>query len=184
MNSTPSSTLVLKVSDLTANASNNIGICNAYRTDMTWNNINLRTLLGDLYDKYDLFNLCLKNIVVATSTAASGTLSDDKTILINLGGLPFVNQTYNQATNTNLSSIVLSPFIMASGGPSFNQITNLKQFTFSKNQDICNIRINYTKVLDGAIPTGTASYPNYVFIFDIYGIPRDEGNKNSTRMIN
>jgi hypothetical protein len=182
MNSIPSATLVLRTYDLTAGSSTNIGTSNAYRTDMTWNNINLRTLLGDMYDKYDSFNLSLKSITSGTSIAASGTTADDKTILINLTGLPFINQTYNQATETNSSSIILSPYIMSSGGPTFTMITNSKQFTFSKNQDICNIRINYTKVLDDATPNGTASYPNYVFIFDIYGIPRDEGNKNNSRM--
>ena len=182
MNSIPSATLVLKTTDLTAGASNNIGIMNAFRTDMTWNNINLRILLGDMYDKYDRFNLCLKSIAASTSQATSGTTPDDKAILIRLSGLPFVNQTYNQATNTNSSSIILTPFIMLSGGATFVPVTNGKQFTFSKNQDICNIRINYTKVVDDTIPAGTASFPTYVYIFDIYGIEKERNNLNGQRI--
>ena len=34
---------------------------NTSRTSFTWNNIDLRMLLGDMYDKYDRFNLCLNN---------------------------------------------------------------------------------------------------------------------------
>ena len=71
---------------------------------------------------------------------------------------------------------------MNSGGATFVPITNGKQFTFSKNQDICNIRINYTKVLDDAIPTGTTSFPTYVYIFDIYGIEKERNNLNGQRI--
>ena len=40
--------LILKTSDLTANSITEIGEANQYMTSMTWYNINLRTLLGDI----------------------------------------------------------------------------------------------------------------------------------------
>ena len=40
----------------------NIGFINATATNLTWKNINLRTLLGPMYDKYDTFNLTIKYI--------------------------------------------------------------------------------------------------------------------------
>jgi hypothetical protein len=49
--------LVLRSSDLTPGASNQYGSSDTYQLIQTWNNINLRTLLGDMYDKYDLFNI-------------------------------------------------------------------------------------------------------------------------------
>jgi hypothetical protein len=49
--------LVLKTSDLTANSTTTIGQCDQFRTSFTWFNINLRNLLGDLYNQYDYFNL-------------------------------------------------------------------------------------------------------------------------------
>ena len=60
--------LVLKTSDLTSKSDyvygvpyvNQSGSMNAKGSSITWNNINLRTLLGDMYDRYDIFNICLK----------------------------------------------------------------------------------------------------------------------------
>ena len=46
--------LVLKTSDLTAGSTTNIGSMDTVRKSMTWFNIDLRTVLGDLYDMYDL----------------------------------------------------------------------------------------------------------------------------------
>ena len=51
-----SASLVLKTSDLTLNSSTVIGTADQYGTTYTWNNINLRVLLSDMYDKYDRFN--------------------------------------------------------------------------------------------------------------------------------
>ena len=54
-------TLVLRSGDLPAPPNNpnpnNNGFSDQYHTNMTWTNINLRTVLGDMYDKYDKFNL-------------------------------------------------------------------------------------------------------------------------------
>ena len=52
-----SASLVLRTSDLPSNSSNNIGSSNLYYTDMTWSNINLRTLLGSMMT--NMINLLL-----------------------------------------------------------------------------------------------------------------------------
>ena len=49
--------LVLLTSDLTANSTTYVGVCNEFRTEMTWSNLNLRTILGPMYDKCDRFCL-------------------------------------------------------------------------------------------------------------------------------
>jgi hypothetical protein len=45
--------LVLRTSDLTVGQTSSVGELAADKTSMTWYNINLRTLLGDMYDDYD-----------------------------------------------------------------------------------------------------------------------------------
>ena len=65
---------------------------NGKLSSITWNNINLRTLLGDMYDKYNTFNLCLNTI----STSQANTIDpspDSKNVNLRLSGLPFINQT-------------------------------------------------------------------------------------------
>ena len=82
--------LVLKTNVLTTNGTTNaFGSGNATLSSFTWTNINLRTLLGDMFNKYDRYLLLLQNI----SQALAGAIStvDDKAILINMSGLIFVN---------------------------------------------------------------------------------------------
>ncbi len=98
-----SATLILRSGDLIANATNQYGSCDQYITNMTWNNINLRTLLGTLYDRYDLFNICLSNVSHSTQPVQFATTPDDALVQICVAGLPFVNQTYSVTDCCNTS---------------------------------------------------------------------------------
>ena len=63
--------LVLKTSILPMDGTTNAyGTSNAMNTSFTWTNINLRTLLGDMFDKYDRYILLLQSI----STGIAGTI--------------------------------------------------------------------------------------------------------------
>ena len=101
-------TLILKTSDLTADQSTNAGVCDAYKQNMTWNNINLRTVLGDLYDKYDYFNLSL--YFISTDTTCTLTSAADKATYMKIGGLPFSNQTYNVTNKANGTLCIMATF--------------------------------------------------------------------------
>ena len=68
------------------------------------NFINLRTLLGDMFDKYDRYLLLLQNI--SQSNVGSIATTDDKAILINMSGLSFVNSTYIQKLQLNSGAIL------------------------------------------------------------------------------
>ena len=97
MTSQEKALLVLKTSDLTFGQTNSVGTANATGTQCTWNNINLRVLLGNLYDKYSRFNLCLNTF----TTGPCGVLTDAETgTYITLSGLPFVNNTYGVKNNS------------------------------------------------------------------------------------
>jgi len=99
-----SATLILRSNDLTANTTNAVGTADAFFTNMTWNNINLRTLLGSMYEKYDRFVLVPTQIQSANGSAAFGTTADDRNCLIFVRGMPFTNNTYNVSTLTNQNS--------------------------------------------------------------------------------
>ena len=161
--------LVLKSGDLTYGSTTNIGTANQYGTVLTWNNINLRVVLGDMYDKYDRFNLNLNTI--ATGNASSvGSSTDDRCTYITVSGLPWTNNTYNQKTGSNTNATVIASCF-------FNQNTQTTQYfygnntsTFSKNQDVCNITISLLRISDSAIPQTPSAFPNMIFIFDIEGV--------------
>ena len=183
MSDTRNAALVLKTSDLTVNSTSTVGECNADITIMTWYGVNLRTLLGDMYDDYDLFNLCLNTVVFSYTNTLSFASSEDKSLLINISGLPFINQGYNQSTGHNQNKTVIGGMLLTSGvGNCINFYSN-NIALFGKNQETCNITITLTRVLDGAKPiTNGATFPQSVFIFDIIGVVQDNLKRNTPKL--
>lgn len=168
--------LVLKTSDLTPGSTTNIGTCDTSKTTFTWNNINLRMLMGDdLYGQYDYFNISL-NCVASTMTLALGAdTNDSRLVYIKLQGLPFINQTYQQPTNNNGQYVYASIFQI----PATTSTTNIvyysnssNVFTFSKSQDCANITIALTQVVNDVKPAPTNAFPNFSFMFNIVGIDK------------
>jgi hypothetical protein len=175
--------LVLRSSDLTLNSTTQYGTCDQNRLTMTWNNINLRVLLGDMYDKYDLFNICLNTITSAVSNANLGTTTDDRNVVVKLSGLPFINQTYNVKQGCNTNTCIISSFQF------FSSISNTQWFysnncyTFGKSSLQCNLTIQYGRVSDDALPTTANAFPNMVFLFDIVGVSKDNLENSSTQKL-
>ena len=62
---------------------------------MTWSNINLRTLLGSMYDKYDKFALVPVAYQSNVGDATFGNSNDDRIVSVNISGLPFTNNNYS-----------------------------------------------------------------------------------------
>ena len=140
-------TLILRGIDISPTVTAN-GFTNAVRSQMTWNNINLRTLLGPLYDKYDTFNLCLNSIACGNPALDLGVLYGDNDVdnlhhLVNISGLPFINSTYSQTTNRNTTSAVLGVFTYptTTTAVGYRVYNNNGILTFGKSQEQCNISI-------------------------------------------
>ena len=175
--------LVLRGSDIDEI---NTGVSNLTNSILLWRNINLRTVLGDMYDKYDLFNLTVKYI-------GSGKLNpvfdniDNSNIIININGLPFINQTYNHSRFCNTSNAVLGLYTIPNtlNSVSSQCFYSSNYLTFGKNQELVNINIYFTRIVDNDPPPvsiANCSYPEFVFILDIFGIDKEDGNKNGMRL--
>ena len=120
-----STRLVLKTSDLTVNSTTAIGQCDQFRQNFTWFNINLRALLGDLYNQYDYFNLLLISVSSSVITAAANQGSaDDRLVYVKISGLPFINQSYNQPTGNNTTSSRLTIYSIPATAVTGNQLDN------------------------------------------------------------
>jgi hypothetical protein len=181
-----SASLVLRSSDL-PNGTNNIGSSDQYYTNMTWSNINLRTLLGNMYDKYDRFALVPVAYLSTVGDGTFGTANDDRIVTINIAGLPFTNNNYSTSSKTNqvsstffLARFVQNTYITGSTGGSV--------LTFMKNQELVNLNIFYQRVnINGNgnynVSTTTA-FPHMVFTFNIYGITKSDRveDLNSSRL--
>ena len=142
------------------------------KTKCTWTNINLRSLLQGMYDKYDAFNICLNTVTTGTATNA-GTTANDKNVIIYVSGLPFISQCYSTKTNTITSASVMGSFTY----PADTSTTAATQYfyssniaTFNKSCDMVNITIELIRVIDDATPTTANPFPDSTYIFDIYGV--------------
>lgn len=97
-------------------------IATVNNSNLLWNNINLRTVLGDMYDKYDLFNLQLNSI--AQSIPVNSPLRVELQLVSNLnqaiGSIAALDGT--SVTGTKLDEIeYIANFIKLSDGV-MNQI--------------------------------------------------------------
>jgi hypothetical protein len=95
--------------------SNNIGKISKCCTDVTWN-INLKELLGDLYDKYDYFNIEVCNIMTIPKTGGgheshrpfqSNINTTYKNLNVFMSGLNWVRSSFNQKTGNENSTVHL-----------------------------------------------------------------------------
>jgi len=161
--------LVLKTFDLTYGSTTSAGTADTLGTTFTWNNINLRVLLGDMYDQYDRFNLNLNTIATGKSGSYSGG-EDERANYITITGLPWVNNTYNVNVNSNTNTTVIASMYIGSAVQNTQYFYGNNTTTFTKNQEVCNITITFLKVIDGAKPNPAIAYPKMIFIFDIEGV--------------
>ena len=160
--------LVLKTSDITTssdyviglNYQGEIGSCNSKLSSITWNNVNLRLLLGDMHDKYDEFNLCLNSI----STGYANNIDinqDSKNVIIKLSGLPWLNNSYNVSRTTNTNESIISSFRFLSTSSTSNFYNGCSISTFTKNQEIANLTIEYLRISDNLIENSNM-YGTYI----------------------
>ena len=152
----------------------NESVNNTLNTSFTWSNINLRTVLGDMYDQFDYFNLCLNAITTSVSNAALGSSLDDINVLININGFPWVNQSYSYSHACNTSTAVISSFAFVKSATATQVFYSNNVLTFGKNSDTINITISYTRVLDGAAPSSAQAFPVVNFLFTIQGVERED----------
>jgi hypothetical protein len=74
---------------LTTGGTNSFGTCNANRTSFNFININMRNILGTLFDKYEKFNLIVNNVGV--SAAAQPAVAGTRKMWWEITGLQFLN---------------------------------------------------------------------------------------------
>ena len=153
---------------------NQYGSVNTIRTDYTWNNIDFKTVLGDMYDKYKKFNIKLCSVNY-DQIAAYGATLNDRNLSINVYGLPFSNCTYEskQNSNGNFSNCGSITFVQNTAGQIYLQDSNMMTIYSPTNPQTIRIRLS---LINGSDPTagGVIIYPNACFYFRIYGVTNDD----------
>jgi hypothetical protein len=140
-----------------------------YNTNTTWKNINLRDLLGNLYNEYDYFNLQLVEICCGND-AVTGPPGSFNMLNLYLSGLPVLQYQKNIISNNiciaSFANLINKNYIVLDH-------TNI--ITFQK-KSIVDINIYYTLVnglsnspLQTNLYVAGWSLYNQCFIFKITG---------------
>jgi hypothetical protein len=160
---------------------NQYGSINNNRSSFVWNNINMKTLLGDMFEKYERFNICLNYIGGTATGSAAETTPDYRTFICKLSGLPF-SSSYNIPTNANTGVVNLQIFRvpLTASTTWFNGFPGTQMYTFSK-QNLVNISIDLVNINTDTYyaPLLTTMLGHCVFSFNIYGV-EDFKNKDIT----
>ena len=150
---------------------NDYGITDANGCYVIWKNVNIRTCIGELYNKYDKYNLKMTSIQVRHNGTTSAT--EDAHIVVYMSGLPFSN--YNTSLGPN-NGAALGCVNFNTGGLSGNTTSFTSGLvSFDKPlQDILNISIllknSSTNISNGYSEASANVLGHYSIICDIYGI--------------
>ena len=164
-------------SPYTGNASvtNAYGTCNAGKTSCTFAKIPLQSILGEMYDKYEKFNLVVASWFIYQIAGTMGNSVNDRCVNIQMSGLPFVTGYNCISTNPGFtqSTIIGSSIV---GTSSQNQGFGFPISFYKNNSPYVDITIDIVRASDGAYPTRLDADFSYNTVLTIYGIdePKQE----------
>ena len=168
---------------------NQYGTISNNRCNLTWKNINMRRVLGEMYDKYETFNMYLYQINQSQGFGASPVSLQYNMVDVRIKGLPFINNTYNAVSRNNTTSSYLTSYLLNTGALTVNPGSVTPMFnptilTFTKGVENVDINIDMKNTLNQVYPTITASLGTFIFLFKFYGITTKTQNviTNGSRM--
>ena len=170
---TPKASFALKLNDISLSDTfadypviNNVGAINDTRTIITWYSINLEDILGNLYEKYDFFNLRLKTIQY-NSQAGFATTANDRTLFFQMSGLNFANSNYDTARGCNVGTTIIGSSILGVSNPAIITCDDTFIITIRK-QKSADITMTYLNVNNQPPSTGAGTqFPRVAFYFDL-----------------
>jgi len=173
---------------------NQYGTISNNRCTLTWKNINMRQVLGVMYDKYETFNMYLYQVNQSQGFALAATCAANQQLVdIRIKGLQFLNNGYNAISRNNTNTAYLTSYILnplKSDAASLGTVTpmfNPTIITFGKSADSIDITIDMKRTHDQLYPTvaNSTSFGTFVFMFKFYGIPSKDLNiiTNGSRML-
>jgi hypothetical protein len=152
-----SATLVLR----SINANTNVG---NYNNDLTWNDINIKALLGPMWMKYKRFKLIMTGFA---SSGQTGISDVNRIVNIYMEGLRWVQSSFDTSISANRSRALVGTAEFSTTGRTINYV-NESGFIFDTQQTTSNIRLFFTRVTDDTLQA--TQYSPSIAIFSIYGI--------------
>ena len=169
-----------------ANIDNECGTIQSRGQYVLWKQINLKALLGEMWNKYNMFNLVLRTVVKNPGTNSNTNFAHT----LWMTGLNFVNRNYNIVTKGLANDTCVGAVNLFADNQFGNG--NVHHFTgyaamFRKGNPIVNLSIQLKNsngivyaLNDGRIEISNANGGHFELIFDIYGVKGYEVNPNQT----
>jgi hypothetical protein len=93
---------------LTAGGTNEYGTMNSFFSNFTFTNVNMRRIIGTMWDKYNKFNLvCLNVGIGSTATSLSG---NQRNQFFQIEGLQFINCLSTTSSSSFSQSVAYTPY--------------------------------------------------------------------------
>lgn len=147
-----------------ATIDNQYGTITNNRCNLTWKNINMRQVLGEMYDKYETFNLYLYQINQSNGFGSAATTTVSQQLVdIRIKGLQFLNNGYNVISRNNTNSAYLTSYILnitTNATTALGTVTpmfNPTILTFGKSAEYVDINIDMKCTRDQQYPAVTAN---------------------------
>ena len=165
--------------------------------NLTWKNINMRRVLGEMYDKYETFNIYLYQIVQSSAFSSLPPSTNNQLLVdVRIKGLQFLNNTYNVKSSNNTNLAYLSPYVLnniaSDGLGTMTPLYNPTILTFGKSAECVDITIDMKSANIQGYPAIVAqenqgppsSLGTFIFMFKIRGtsIREKQININGSRM--
>ena len=154
---------------LTAGGTNEFGTSNAAKSLFTFNNLNMRHIIGTMWDKYDKFNLIFRNVGMGQSaTSLSG---NQRRQFFVMSGLQFINATIQ--TSQILMGQVATPFmVLNSSGIAdanyFDIPTGIVSFRKPESE---NVSLTFTLwTISSGVPLTGGSASDWSLTFAVVGV--------------
>ena len=160
---------------------NQYGTITNNRCTLTWKNINMKKVLGEMYDKYETFNIKLYQMTQTTTmvNSASAIGPSSQLIDVRISGLPFINNGYNVVSRNNTYEVYLTSVQLTVSNYLQSGIvvaSNPVCLTFGKCTEFENITIDMKSTKDQTYPAVAlnTALGQFVYTFKIFGIPTKE----------
>jgi hypothetical protein len=156
---------------LTAGGTNEYGTMNSFFTNFTFTNVNMRRIIGTMWDKYNKFNLvCLNVGIGSTATSLSG---NQRNQWFQIQGLQFINCLSTTTSSSFSQSVAYTPFYRyvsanISDSDTFSVPDSLISFRKPESENVDLAFQMFTANLGGAALD--AQMNQFSFTFAVVGI--------------
>jgi hypothetical protein len=170
-----------------ANADNEIGTIESNGQYLVFKNINMRLVLGTLWDKYDMFNICLRTVALSHNQNAINGMCCS----IWMSGLNWVNQSYSVRTKTMVNECCIggNNYVATNANGGVNHFP-ANSAMFRKGKEVTDLSIelrnsvggNPVNGADGRLEKILADLGHQQYIFDFYGVDGYETTRQEIKL--